>query len=69
MADVFSGEFDGPVLAEVELGDRLDLPSGPPLAWLAEVTDDECFTGGVPARTTAHRLAATLRDRPDAGPG
>ena len=64
--DVFSGELAGLVLAEVDLGDRPDLPPGPPLSWLAEVTDDERFTGGALARTSAAHLALVLQDWPAA---
>lgn len=61
--DVFAGPLTGLVLAEVDLGHAGLLPaSGPPIAWLAEVTDDERFTGGHLARTSATRLTALLRE-------
>jgi len=61
--DVFAGPLTGLVLAEVDLGDTGLLPSsGPPLTWLAEVTDDERFTGGHLAATSSARLIALLRE-------
>ncbi len=61
--DVFAGPLTGLVLAEVDLGEAGLLPgAGPPLAWLAEVTDDERFTGGHLARTSATDLTALLRE-------
>jgi len=61
--DVFAGPLTGLVLAEVDLGDTGLLPSsGPPLIWLAEVTDDERFTGGHLARTSSAHLIALLRE-------
>lgn len=61
--DVFAGRLTGLVLAEVDLGDGGDLQaSGPPVPWLVEVTDDERFTGGQLARTSATELALLLRD-------
>ena len=61
--DVFAGPLAGLVLAEVDLGETgLLLAQGPPMAWLAEVTDDERFTGGHLARTSATSLSALLRE-------
>lgn len=61
--DVFAGPLSGLVLAEVDLADAGVLPaSGLPLPWLAEVTDDERFTGGHLARTSSGELAALLGD-------
>lgn len=61
--DVFAGPLTGLVLAEVDLGEADLLPAaGPPLAWLAEVTDDERFTGGHLARASATDLTALLRE-------
>lgn len=61
--DVFAGPLTGLVLAEVDLGDAGLLPaSGPPVAWIADVTDDERFTGGHLARTSATQLTALLRE-------
>lgn len=36
--------------------------SGSPLTWLAEVTDDERFTGGHLARTSSARLITLPRE-------
>ncbi len=61
--DVFAGPLTGLVLAEVDLGEAGLLPAAePPLAWLAEVTNDERFTGGHLARTCATDLTALLRE-------
>jgi len=61
--DVFAGPLTGLVLAEVDLGENGVLPvAGPPLPWLAEVTDDERFTGGHLARTPACHLTDLLRE-------
>ncbi len=60
--DVFGGRLDGLVLAEVDLGESAVLPAeGPPVPWLAEVTDDERFTGGRLASTSPGALGALLR--------
>ena len=61
--DVFAGELEGLVLAEIELSENDAIPS---VAWLLardEVTDDECFTGGRLAGTTRAQLQTTLRLR------
>lgn len=61
--DVFAGPLAGLVLAEVDLGASGVLPSpGPPLPWLAEVTDDERFTGGNLARTSPTGLTALQQE-------
>jgi CYTH domain-containing protein len=61
--DVFVGPLTGLVLAEVDLGEADLLPAAePPLAWLAEVTEDERFTGGHLARTSATKLIALLNE-------
>lgn len=54
------------VLADVELGDSAELPPDPPVSWLTEVTDDERFTGGALARTSAAQLTRVLQDWPAA---
>lgn len=54
--DVFAGALQGLVLAEVDLGEDGRLPGPLPLPVLAEVTDDERWTGGALARTTAAQL-------------
>jgi len=57
--DVFAGQLTGLVLAEVDLGAAGVLPtSRPPVAWIAEVTNDERLTGGHLARTSATQLTA-----------
>lgn len=61
--DVFHGELDGLVLAEVDLGGRPD-PSDlePPAPSAIEVTCDVRFTGGALARYDRSDLATVLRD-------
>ena len=59
--DVFHGELDGLVLAEVELRedeDRLPMPEGVS----ADVTDDDRFSGGALSRCSADRLRSALVD-------
>ncbi len=61
--DVFAGPLNGLILAEVDLGDAGVPPtSRSPVAWIADVTDDERFTGGHLARTSASQLTALLRE-------
>jgi CYTH domain-containing protein len=60
--DEFHGELEGLVLAEVDLGEhgtQLALPSIPAVA---EVSEDERFTGGVLATTGANVLAGLLQE-------
>ncbi len=60
---VFAGQLTGLVLAEVDLGAAGGLPtSRPPVAWIAEVTNDERLTGGHLARTSTTQLTALLRE-------
>lgn len=58
--DVFAGRLRGLVLAEVDLGDRGVLPAPPLLRWVAEVTDDDRFTGGALAGTDQAGLSELL---------
>ena len=61
--DQFQGPLEGLILAEVDFGTHGD-PSAlsvPPFA-LAEVTDDERFTGGCLAVTTRPQVAALLTE-------
>ncbi len=58
--DVFTGRLAGLVLAEVDLGDTGVMPGPLPLPWLAEVTADERFTGGVLAATDRTALDRML---------
>lgn len=53
--DVFGGELDGLVLAEIEL-DPDTPPTLPPPRAVADVTTDDRFSGGRLARTTAADL-------------
>lgn len=61
--DVFTGELEGLVLAEVDLGEAAELPASRCLSPLDEVTDDERFTGGALASTSREQLRSTLRQR------
>jgi CYTH domain-containing protein len=62
--DVFAGALQGLVLAEIEAESREALArEAPPFAVEAEVTDDERFTGGRLAATSATELQALLRER------
>ena len=59
--DVFTGELDGLVLAEVELSESAEPPA---TGWLSlgdEVTADERFTGGALASTSREQLRALVR--------
>lgn len=58
--DAFAGRLEGLVLAEVDLGENAVLPADCPLPWLAEVTNDERFTGGALAVTSAAGLRRIL---------
>jgi CYTH domain-containing protein len=61
--DVFQGDLAGLILAEVEFDSVEAARSMPvPSFAVAEVTDDESFTGGRLARTTREALALLLRD-------
>lgn len=67
--DVFTGELDGLVLAEVDLGESGEVPAGATLPSPLEVTEDERFTGGALARTGRAQLRVLLGDRaPSSGP-
>jgi len=59
--DRFEGPLDGLVMAEVDFGPEGDPASFPlPAFALAEVTDDERFTGGRLALTTPSQVRALL---------
>ena len=60
--DVFHGNLDGLVLAEMDFGEHgTASPSLPPHS-IAEVTDDERFTGGILATTSAADLRSLLKE-------
>jgi len=54
--DEFHGQLRGLILAEVDLGEFGELRSPLPFPSIAEVTDDERFTGGELAVTSAETL-------------
>jgi CYTH domain-containing protein len=59
--DVFDGELAGLILAEIELADDDAVATFAPPPWiLAEVSDDERFTGGRLARTSRSELRMAL---------
>lgn len=58
--DEFGGGLAGLVLAEVDLGSTDSLPPTFPIEFKDEVTNDERFTGGTLARTTAEELTSIL---------
>ena len=59
--DQFHGPLEGLVMAEVDFGPHADPSSlSMPLFALAEVTDDERFTGARLALTTASQVKALL---------
>lgn len=61
--DQFRGHLEGLVMAEVDFGSDGDPSSFPmPSFALAEVTDDERFTGGHLALTTALQVKALLEE-------
>jgi CYTH domain-containing protein len=60
--DKFHGELEGLVLAEVDLGEQGRQLALPPIPAVAEVTEDERFTGGALAATRAHVLAGFLQE-------
>ncbi len=66
--DVFAGELEGLVLAEVDLGEAAELPVTSLLPSPDEVTEDERFTGAALASTSREQLHSALRDR-SAGEG
>ena len=59
--DVFHGELDGLVLAEVELREDED-PLPMPEGVSADVTDDDRFSGAALSRCSADRLRSALVD-------
>jgi CYTH domain-containing protein len=61
--DVFGPPLDGLVLAEVELDTEQELSAfESPAGALAEVTDDERFSGGRLACTTKEQLMTLLHE-------
>lgn len=61
VVDVFEGPLAGLVLAEAEFESAAEVTAFVPPEWVvAEVTDDDRFTGGRLATTTAADLAALL---------
>lgn len=59
--DIFEGALAGLLLAECEASSAVDLARcSPPSGTLAEVTEDERFTGGRLVTTTAEELGALL---------
>ena len=60
--DVFHGNLDGLVLAEVEPGEHGTMSPSLSLHSIAEVTDDERFTGGILAMTSAADFQSLLRE-------
>jgi CYTH domain-containing protein len=59
--DIFGGALDRLVLAECEASSAADLAQySPPPGTIAEVTEDERFTGGRLAATTAEQLSVLL---------
>jgi CYTH domain-containing protein len=60
--DIFHGALDRLVLAECEVQTAADLAQySPPQGSIAEVTEDERFTGGRLATTTAGELSMLLQ--------
>jgi len=60
--DAFDGDAHGLVLAEVDLRERPDIDVRLPFSTIAEVTDDERFTGGRLAVTSRHDVRAAVGD-------
>jgi CYTH domain-containing protein len=61
VVDEFGGRLAGLILAETELKPDEPRHPGPPQA-VAEVTDDDRFSGGTLARTTAEEIEGLLTD-------
>jgi CYTH domain-containing protein len=61
VVDQFEGPLDGLLLAEVELDAGATWQHDPPLA-VADVTDDDRFSGGRLSRTTSEQLQLLLAD-------
>jgi CYTH domain-containing protein len=59
--DVFSGRFGGLVLAEIELATDADEVAPPPLA-IADVTQDDRFSGGSLALMTPSEAQDLMND-------
>jgi CYTH domain-containing protein len=65
--DLFAGELDGLLLAEIEAGQGI-LPAGAvPSFAVCEVTEELAFTGGALVNTDAGQLAALLEEWLGAG--
>ena len=63
VVDLFHGELEGLVLAEIDLGDSPQPPGlTPPVPTAVEVTSDDRFTGGALARCSRADLTALLGD-------
>lgn len=60
--DEFHGDLEGLVLAEVDLGEHAAPISELPVSYLAEVTGDERFTGGMLAVTRSDALSNLLSE-------
>jgi CYTH domain-containing protein len=59
--DEFLGPLGGLVLAEVDLGDNLVLPDERPFDPIADVTDDERFTGGALSQISRADLPSLMQ--------
>jgi CYTH domain-containing protein len=60
--DEFHGDLEGLVLAEVDLGEDTPPVAQLPIRYLAEVSDDERFTGGMLAVTRPDALSILLSE-------
>jgi CYTH domain-containing protein len=60
--DQFHGRLEGLILAEIGLGEPGELGSPLPLPAVAEVTDDERFSGGQLAVTTSEALRQLISE-------
>lgn len=58
--DEFHEELAGLVLAEVDLGEHGSPRPGLPIPFVADVTDDDRFTGGALAATASDALSRLL---------
>jgi CYTH domain-containing protein len=60
VVDQFTGELEGLVLAEIDIGSTGVMPDLLPFDTVAEVTHDERFTGGALANSSAADLLLLL---------